>query len=923
MLIGRTAEWAGIEAALAAARDAQGRTVLLRGEAGVGKTALLDRAAETPGFRVLRATGVEAESDLAYASAHQLLYPLLPFLDDLPATQAGAVRVALGLEAGSTPDRFLVALGFLSLVSEAAHDEPLLLALDDVQWWDTASLDALLFVARRVAAEPVLLLLAAREQAGTGDEAITAVARLPGVLELPVGGLPDDDVGALMAAVVGVAPPEAVSHALAERTHGNPLALVEMVRVLTPDQLAGRDPLPDALSLGERLERPFLQRAAVLPPTARDLLLVAAAEPGGELDVLAEAAGVDGLDRVLEAVETSGLVRYDGRNLLYTHPLARAAVYGDAGARERHEAHLRLAAVQEARGQADRAVWHRAAATLGIDDGLAAALDGVAERSRLRSGHAAAAAAYERAADLSSTGAERVRRLSAAADSAWLAGQSARARLLVERAEPIAGDPLSRGRLVALRARAASRGGEVDEAHRLFLAGADLLRDVSPGDARELLAEAVEAAAYAGDLDRLEEISVSAQGLRAAASPRERFLAAWLEVSNHGMRAHDVEDPTVLLADLALGADLGEPRVTVWCGIAALNLGDPTGMMQHYVRALEQARRAGAAGSLPYVLEHSAMSLALAGNFGASRSGAEEGLRLARESEQQRSAGQLLAILAFVAATVGDEEECLRCADEARAIAGPRSLGLTNATVTWARSRLDLGLGRYDQAVDRLVALASAEPGEGHPVIALWCTPDLVESAARARRTAEVGDAVARIAARAGAVASTPGTALAATWCRGLLGGPGAEEDLATAAEGLAGLGLPLGAARARLALGELLRRERKVRAAREHLRAALEGFQSLGARVWAERAAAELRASGEGASAAEVDGIDSLTAQELQIVRYVSQGASNKDIAAQLFLSPRTVEYHLYKAYPKLGVASRGQLISRFAGALTQRVDA
>jgi DNA-binding CsgD family transcriptional regulator len=740
------------------------------------------------------------------------------------------------------------------------------------------------------------------------------------VLEVPVGRLPDDDVGALMAAVAGVAPPESVSHALAERTNGNPLALVEMVRVLTPDQLAGRDPLPEALSLGDRLERPFLQRAAALPPAARDLLLTAAAEPGGELDVLAEAAGVDQLDRVLEAVETSGLVRYDGRNLRYTHPLARAAVYGDAGARERHDAHLRLAEVLAGRGQEDRAVWHRAAATLGIDDGLAAALDGVAERSRLRSGHAAAAAAYERAADLSSTGAERVRRLIAAADSAWLAGQSARARLLVERAEPIADDPLSRGRLVALRARAASRGGEVDEAHRLFLTGADLLRDVSPPDARELLAEAVEDAAYAGDLERLGKISRAAQGLRPASSARERFLSAWIEVSNHGMRAHEVADPDALRSDLALGAALGEPRLTVWCGIAALNLGDPTGMMAHYGSALEQARRAGAAGSLPYVLEHSSMSLALAGNFAAGRSGAEEGLRLARESEQQRSAGQLLATLAFVAATVGDEVDCVRFAEEARAISGPRGLGLTNATVAWARARLDLGLGRYDQAVERLVALASAKSGDGHPVIALWSTPDLVESAARARRTAEVGDAVARIVARTGAATSTPGAALTAAWCRGLLGGQGAEEDLATAAEGFVGLGLPLGAARARLSLGELLRRERKVRAAREHLRAALEGFTTLGATVWAERAAAELRASGDAAQAAEREGMDTLTPQELQIVRYVSQGASNKDIAAQLFLSPRTVEYHLYKAYPKLGVSSRGQLISRFAGELTAR---
>jgi DNA-binding CsgD family transcriptional regulator len=922
VLIGRTAEWAGIDGALAAARDAEGRVVLLRGEAGVGKTALLDRAAETADFRVLRATGVEAESDLAYATAHQLLYPLLSLLGELPETQASAVRVALGTQAGSTPDRFLVALGFLTLVSEAAHDQPVLLILDDVQWWDTASLDALLFLARRVAAEPVVLLMAAREQPGTGDEAIASIARLPGVLELRVGGLPDDDVGALMAAVAGIAPPEAVSHALAERTHGNPLALVELVRVLTPDQIAGRDPLPETVSLGERLERPFLDRAAGLSAPARALLAAAAAEPGGDLDVLTEAASVDDVGAVLEEVEEVGLARFDGRRVVFAHPLARSALYADAGVRDRRDVHLRLAAALAARGNVDRAVWHRAAAALGVDEELATALDEVAERSTQRSGYAGAAAAYERAAELSAGPDQRVVRLIAAADAAWLAGQSARARLLVERAEPIAVDPLPRGRLLALRARAASRNGDVDDAHPLFLEGAVLLTDEAPHEALQLLAEAVEAAAYSGDLDHLTEISAAASGLHLAEeSDRERFLRAWLTVSDAALRG-GVADDDALREALAVGETLGDPRLTVWAGIAALDLGDLGGMQHHYVRALEQARAAGAAGGLPYIIEHSALSQALAGNYGACRASAEEGLRLARESEQQRSAGQLLAILAFVAATRGEEQECVRLAEEARAIAAPRGLGLTNAMVTWALARLDLGLGRNDAAMDRLVSLAAAKAGDGHPVIALWCTPDLVEAAARARRTDDILEHLVRVAAMAKA-GNEVGAEATAAWCRGLLGGPDAATDLASAAEGLGRLHLPVASARARLALGELLRRDRQPRAAREHLRAAHETFQKHGATVWAERAAAELRASGEGASAAEVDGIDSLTAQELQIVRYVSQGASNKDIAAQLFLSPRTVEYHLYKAYPKLGVSSRGQLISRFAGELSARAGA
>ena len=311
------------------------------------------------------------------------------------------------------------------------------------------------------------------------------------------------------------------------------------------------------------------------------------------------------------------------------------------------------------------------------------------------------------------------------------------------------------------------------------------------------------------------------------------------------------------------------------------------------------------------------MSLLLAGNYAGTRSAAEEGLRLAQETEQERSASQLLAILAVTAGTTGDEADCVRLAQEARDIAVPRGLGLPSATATWALARLDLGLGRFDQAVDRLIGLAAAKPGVGHPIVSLWTVADLVEAATRARRTDEVRDAVDRVeaVARAG---RQPGAALTVAWCRGLLGGAGAAEELASAAAGFHTFGLPFAEARTQLALGELLRRDRQPRASRDHLRAAFNGFHALGARVWVERAAAELRASGEAAQAPEASGLETLTAQELQIVRYVSQGSSNRDVAAMLFISPRTVEYHLYKAYPKLGISSRTQLISMFAGELS-----
>jgi DNA-binding CsgD family transcriptional regulator len=914
MLIGRTAEWAGIDGAMAAAREARGATVVLRGEAGVGKTALLDRAAGTAGFRVLRATGVEAESDLGYAAAHQLVYPLLELLPELPDAQASALRVALGLDTGPIPERFLVALGFLSLVSEAARDQPLLLILDDIQWWDAASMDAVLFVARRIAAEPVAILMSVREEPGS-DEVIAAVSRLPGLVELRLSGLDSSDAAALVAAVAGFTPPEAVSRRLSEITHGNPLALVELVRVLAPDQLAGRDPLPETVSLGDRLERPFLERASGLSADARRLLLVAAAEPSGELGLLADAAGVPDIAGALEEVERSTLASYDGRRLSFAHPLARSAIYTDAGARECQEVHQRLADALAERGTEDRAVWHRAAAALGADDALADALVAVAERAQARSGHAAAAAAYERAADLSSSSGRRVEALTAAADAASLAGQPARARLLVQRAEPDASTPVQRGRLLALQARAASRNGEVEQAHRLFLSAAELVGSEVAAEALELLAEAVEVDGYTGDLERLAEVRVQTESLVLSdPGDRQRFLLAWISANDAALR-RTAGDAEFLLE--ALGSGLEDPRGTIWAGIASLQLGYLTGMQQRYAQALDQARQTGAAASLPYVLEHASARLAFDGNYAAARAAAEEGLRLAREYEQLRSAGQLLAVLAFIAASRGDADETQQRADEARAIAGPRGIGLTNAMTVWALARLDLGLGRNDAAMERLLALSTAKPGEGHSVIAMWATPDLVEAASRARRTDEVLEHLAGLAERAN-LTRQPITEATAAWCRGLLGGADAVKDLSWAAEELPNIGFPVASARARLSLGELLRRDRQPRAAREHLRSALEIFRNVGATVWAERAAAELRASGDGVPVQEVDGIASLTAQELQISRMVSQGATNKDIAAQLFLSPRTVEYHLYKAYPKLGVTSRSQLISRFAAELS-----
>lgn len=909
VLVGRNAERAAIDNLLWRVCDSHGGAVVVRGEAGIGKTALLDYAATRPGFRVFRGAGVQAESELAYAAAHQVLRPLLPLVGGLPAPQAHAVEVALGMADDGPPDRFLVALGFLSLLSEAARDQPVLCVVDDVQWCDSASTDALLFVVRRVATDPVAFVF------GVRDDPAAPAFDVPGVPELLLSGLSEEAAAELLTAA-GATTAAEVRAELVKRTRGNPLALVELARALGDDELAGREPLPNPLPLGDRLEHAFLIRTRRLSAAARRLMLVAAAEDSGDTDVIITASEqLDVTAAALAEAERSGLVRMLQGRLDFSHPLVRSAVYAGASDAERRDAHRVLATALGARGQTDRRAWHRAAAATGPDESIAAELTRVGDRARGRSGHGSASTAYERAADLSPNPADRARRLIAAADSAWLAGQPARTRHLVDRAESYTTDPLLRARLLHLRGRTASRNGAVDEAYQALLQGAQLVRDLAPALALQMLAEAVEAADYAGDLVRSRKAAQLAADLHPEADARSRFLAAWLSIGRIPMQGAR-EDTDQLRSSIDLAAELDDPRLLVWAGIAALKLGDVPGMQYFYRRAVQRARSTGAVASLPYPLEHVSMSEALSGSYASARSAAEEGLRLARETEQLQSACHLLAILAFIAGTRGDEDECRKHGGDALDAAGAHGLGVPAATATWALGRLDLALGRYDAALDRLLTLRSTRSGAGHPVVAMWATSDLVEAAVRAGRSGQVSDAVEQLNAWA-AASGEPAAAATVAWSCGLLGRDEPAALLAEAADTFRRLHLPHAEARTRLALGELLRRNRQPSAARKHLREALTIFERLGGRPWADRAAAELRATGEKVASRPAPGVDQLTPQELQIVRLVCQGASNRDAAAQLFISPRTVEYHLYKVYPKLGISSRTQLIRQFGGDL------
>nr|WP_206066677.1 LuxR family transcriptional regulator [Nonomuraea sp. FMUSA5-5] len=973
-MFGRSAEIAAIEDVISRARSGAGSALVLRGEAGVGKTALLDLAVTRRGdLRVLRTTGVEPESDLAFAALHQLLRPVAGLLDALPEPQRAAVGGALGLGGGASGDRFLLAAGVLSLLAEAAAPHGLVCVVDDFQWVDRASADALLFAARRLGTERIAMLLAVR-----GD------TPLKGVPSLPIDGLPEpaatgllnaaapapwqEDTAASHAAagtgVPGVGVPDArvagagvpedgagggmapgVRRELAALTGGNPLALRETVRRLSPGQLAGREPLPDPLPGGTRL---FGEQVAALSGEARLVALLAALE--GDLDVVLRAAARMGAGReALHELEAAGLARVEGPSVRFRHPLVRSAVHEAATPADRREAHRALAGQAEG----DRRAWHLAAATLGQDESVAAALAETAARARDRGGYGDAATALARAAELTPAPAVRAARLKDAAVAAWLGGRPGQAEsLLAEAREHAAGDAALGMELAQLRGRFELNSGSAAEAVRILAAG----------DSLDMLADAAEAASYAGDTAAIVEIGrrasshpegflrdvltgigltlsggtfpdappPDASGLRRPAGPpgagqtqthegtptrapravphkQARADRTVRHEQAHAGRTtpHGHETAHALLRRaLARADELSEAAGLLWATAAASYLGEADLSAELAARAGRVARVSGMVGQLPVVLEFVATAERVAGRLAESQAVSEEGLELAREAGYGNTVAAHLANLAVLAALRGEEDECRRLAQEALAIALPHRVGLRAGVAAYALAMLDLGLGRFAAAHDRFVAIAAAGPGAGHPTVVWRSTPDRIEAAVGAGDLEAAGAALEAYE-RWSANAATPESRALLARCRAQVadGTEGLEEALRLH-------GNPYEAARTALLLGERLRRAHRPGEARPHLRAALETFQRAGARPWARRARGELRAAGESAEpAATAPALDVLTPQELRIAGLVADGLSSKEIAAQLFLSPRTVEYHLYKIYPKLGIGTRTEL--------------
>ena len=895
MLHGRGPERTRIDGVLAGARASRSQSLVLRGEPGVGKSTLLHWAAQRAGpARCLQASGVQSELELPYAVLHQLLHPVLDRLPAVPPVQADALRGALGVGPAQERDRFLVAVGLLSLLADVAADTGLVCLVDDAQWADSASVEALLFTARRLEAEGIALILAARD--GDGDAFVAS-----GVPELVLGGL-DPEAAAALVDERAPTVAEPVRRQLIEGTAGNPLALLELPDVLTAAQLAGQEPLPHPMPVGTSIERVFAGRAAGLPEPSRRLLVLAAAEDTGRLDVIGRAAAGLGLDLVaLGPAEAAGLVRVSGGRVEFRHPLVRSAVYQHAEFAVRQTAHLGLAAVLDDVADLDRRAWHLAAGTVGPDHGVAELLEQSAQRARTRSGPAAAAAALQRAAALTPVPGLRGRRLVAAAEASWTAGRPAYAGELLTEAEPLLEEPAQRATLRGLRGLIELSGGSPETAYPLLVAAALEAGDRATAVAH--LALAGEAASLAGGTRAVELGRVVRQVVSAhpgADGPVVDLLTGVAEAAAGDWGAGAARLRRVVTA--ARGSE--EPMILLRAGQACLLLGDEVAARRLYLRAERALRRAGAMGLLATTLNRLAFSYAQSGLLDDAELTCREGVRLARELGQQTATADV--VLALVAAWRGEEETCRQHAEEAAVQADARRLGAVAAGAAWALGLLELGLGHPDEAFVRLEPVAAGR-GLGHPGVALWATPDLVEAAMRAGRPEGGRAALQRFGAWVRRAGTPWGIALAQRGAAQLAGGDPAAYEAALEQHSAAAR--PLDEARTRLSYGEALRRRRRRVDARAALRAAAEAFDRAGAAPWAERARAELRATGEKLGRRQTAEWERLTPQELQITRLAAGGASNPEIAMQLFLSRKTVEYHLHKVFTKLGVGGRLEL--------------
>jgi DNA-binding CsgD family transcriptional regulator len=896
-LVGRLSERETLDRLLAAVRAGESRTLVVAGEPGIGKTALLEYAIESAhDCRVARVVGVESEVDLAFAALHQLCAPMLDRLERLPRPQRDALDTAFGRRAGDAPDLFFVGLAALSLLGEAATERPLLCVVDDWQWLDRASAQVLAFVARRLAADAVALVVGARASSH----------ELAGLPHLVVEGLRDDDARLLLASALRGPLDERVSDRIVAETGGNPLALLELPRDLSPAELAGGFGLPGALSLEDGIEEIFRRRLEPLSAPSRRLLLVAAVEPIGDPLLVWRAGERLGIAKEAAAPAAgTGLVEF-GTRVRFRHPLARSAVYRSASLQERQETHAALAAVTDPKIDPDRRAWHRAQAAAGPDEDVAGELERSAGRARARGGFAAAAAFLEQATALTSEPARRAERALAAAHAKHLAGDRDAALRLLAIAQEGPLDALESARVDLLRAQIAfsvSRGGD---APPLLVSSAKRLETLDARLARETYLDALSGAIFAGRVigagnRGVREVAAAA---RSAPPARDRARAPDLLLDGLALlvtEGYAAGGPVLRRAIREFRSDHLAPEEGLrwlWlAGRSAMALWDDEGWHALASRHVQLVRDAGALALLPVALSSWITLHLYTGDLAGAASLIEEAKAVTDATDSYIAPYGALAL----AALQGRESEVSKLID-----AGTKEVDNMGLAVTQsATALLCNGLGRYGEA------LALAEEAAAHPaeLWSTWTLPELIEAAARSGMPARGADALRRLSATTRVSRTDWGLGIDAR-SRALLSENEAPEPLyREAIERLGRTRFRVALARTRLVYGEWLRRERRRVDAREQLRTAHDMFAAMGMQAFTERAARELLATAETARKRSVETRDALTRHEVQVARLARDGLSNPDIAARLFISRRTVEYHLRKVFAKLGIASRHEL--------------
>jgi DNA-binding CsgD family transcriptional regulator len=883
MLIGRDPEQRLIESLLDDARGGASGALVIRGEAGIGKTAVLDHAAQSSRLRTLRCAGTESEHDLTFAGLEQLLRPLHTLVDRLPDLQASALRSALGLSGERVEDRLLLGLATLNLLAEATADGPVLCIVDDLQWVDGPSAQAMLFVARRLGAEGVVMLFAVRDDPSSWFEA-------PGLQQLTLAPLSEAAAREVVGSARGASLSQAAQSQLLQQAHGNPLALLE----LPAEDLAGASGLDTA----------FRARVVGLPREARALLMLAAASESEETRTWSELARLGGLSPTAQRPGVEAGLIGDVDAVVFRHPLARSAVYSASSPAERVEAHRLLAS-----GATDplaRAL-HLAAATEEPDDALATTLEEAASAATRRGAFASAAGVLARSVELSADASARVRRLIAAAHANLDAGNPEAASRLAEEALAGARTASERAALAAVKGALELQQGTPAAAYDLLLSGAHAIAGEDPERALELQAQAMTPAFVAGWPERaFSEAHEFVACLPPTARPYERFLRLFLSAMvTAGDGARD-EAHARLAEAVSLGAAADDFRMVVWTGMASAYLGELRSARELCTRAVAMARAAGSFNTLPIALLGLARLAVNARAFEEAEEHAREGIELTRQLEQENLETCFSAILVRCLAARGQIEECREL--------GERTLGRALAHgIAAAADDVRLGIAELELSLAHGAAARDMIDAVSHPLFRLVATPMLVE-ATLLSGDPEPGPQTLGALASLGEQAQDPGRLAILERTRALLA-PSAELAESLFQQALSHQrqhAQPFERARTELAYGEFLRRAQRRTEARVQLRAALATFEGLNTPLWAERARAELEATGITARKRDPSTLDTLTPQELRIAKLVAGGATNRDAANQLFLSPKTVEYHLRKVFLKLGVSSRVELASQ-----------